>query len=155
MSAILCILIAGCSTSYHSRGIGTEGYDDIVVQTGSGCRDPRPGNCNFVGFTASESTDDAVIRTYWRRRVAEICGGPVASGDQAIKQWIEQNRVSIDRSGVPVDSASIPVENITWDKSVSVAPRTAGDPQNRNYTGQQKVYVSGKRVEGLIHCPTK
>lgn len=155
MLGILWILVVGCSTSYHARGSGEEGYADRVVRNGPECKDPRPGNCNFVEFTASSKTDDEVLRVFWRKRVAEICGGPAGAGDQAIRQWIERNRIAIDRDGNPIDSASIMVEEATWTKDVLSTTSTRSDPRKQmDGIGPQSISISGKRVQGLIHCPT-
>ncbi len=150
---------AGCATStpYQKASDANQGlgyYDS----------DPRPqadGTTLYeVGIRASEATSDSTIQAYWRRRAAEICGGPAGASDTEIKRWLEKNKVirpgspnSPDK-GTDSDHWEISRGMVDLSENRHIARQTQGFGEVSTVTTSKKFTIVNT-LQHDAYCPAK
>jgi len=115
-----------------------------------------------VGVNVNADTSDETIRTYWRRRVAELCGGPMSGNDAEIKQWLQS--VAVSENGSPdadgnchrVECWTISSKVIQVGKRLEPKKPYLGDLPTPVEPPQKRMeYTSEKNLEGYVYCPSK
>jgi hypothetical protein len=146
--AIGVFLSAGCATptSYKAASSGFDtkgpiqfGYFSVNHER---CSSHNPVPCTEISFIANDSTADEQVRAYVRRRVAEVCNGPVTTGDGAIKEWIKHYSVTRDDSGQMIDPEAIEVKQ---GKRIETVVGSGGQTYTTLY----------KLAHTFAYCPSK
>ncbi len=120
LTTLAVLFLLACETSYRPRG-PSGGYTDFEA---------RPG-IHYVGFEATPGTGYPMVRQYWHRRAAEVCGGP----ESYMRLW------TFDRDDV------LPAE------TESQIRRASQEEIAMAAAGQEPDTISGRLlVEGYIVC---
>ena len=155
------LLSAGCATSTPYQQAKDFRHEDY------GYYDDKPepqkdGTLRIrVGVNANADTPDETIRAYWRRRAAELCGGPVSGNDAEIKKWLQTVVVS-ETGSLDSDKNCHSVECWAISSKVSRLEKHSDskDTYLDNYrissgTENRMEYTSDKNLQGYVYCPSK
>jgi len=143
--AIVMLLSASCGHNIRAT---------YVEERRDKCTDQWPVPCILVVAQSKEGVSDEDLRAAWRRRVAELCGGPASASDEEIRTWIDQHRVVRDKEGVAEANDSLMVATVISDKTKVTSEEPIGPPRPRE-TRQARKSVTGliKEASGLVQCP--
>jgi hypothetical protein len=162
ISAVFVLLLcAGCATSTPYQQAKDSMHEDY------GYYDDKPepqkdGTLRIrVGVNANADTPDETIMAYWRRRAAELCGGPASGKDGEIKKWLRT--VVVSESGSPDSDRNCHTVEC-WAISSKVRNIEKHSESSNTYLNDKRIgtgtknrieYTSDKNLEGYVYCPSK